>query len=198
MAETSQKLLRCAARFQAFPGPFLRSFPAPASLPFPSSFPPRFCLRFQPPCAKTRLFFCNPADLVPDRKSGGKRPPALALRSSERLCKSCGKVCSYNKIAGYPELFSSKVEIVLPWENYRDSSMNQCQRCNYTWNRRVTEPKRCPSCKSAYWNQPRRSPKKPAAMPPVGSKQPERSELPVKGISVDEARTIDNSFDWGP
>lgn len=28
----------------------------------------------------------------------------------------------------------------------------QCKRCNHTWNKRTKKPKRCPACKSPYWN----------------------------------------------
>jgi predicted Zn-ribbon and HTH transcriptional regulator len=34
-----------------------------------------------------------------------------------------------------------------------------CQRCEHTWQNRTQNPKRCPQCKSPYWNKPRRKPK---------------------------------------
>jgi rubrerythrin len=34
-----------------------------------------------------------------------------------------------------------------------------CQRCGYIWQRRTQQPKRCPNCKSPYWNKPRRKQK---------------------------------------
>jgi predicted Zn-ribbon and HTH transcriptional regulator len=35
----------------------------------------------------------------------------------------------------------------------------KCLRCGNTWNIRTEHPKRCPKCKSPYWNKPRRKPK---------------------------------------
>lgn len=31
----------------------------------------------------------------------------------------------------------------------------KCLRCGYEWTPFVRKPKRCPSCKSPYWNQPK-------------------------------------------
>lgn len=30
-----------------------------------------------------------------------------------------------------------------------------CNRCDHTWRPFVKSPKRCPKCKSQYWNRPR-------------------------------------------
>jgi Zn finger protein HypA/HybF involved in hydrogenase expression len=35
----------------------------------------------------------------------------------------------------------------------------KCLRCKHLWIRRTPKPKRCPKCKSPYWNKPRRKPK---------------------------------------
>jgi len=32
----------------------------------------------------------------------------------------------------------------------------KCLRCGYTWTLRILFPKRCPKCKSPYWNKPRK------------------------------------------
>jgi hypothetical protein len=32
----------------------------------------------------------------------------------------------------------------------------KCLRCNHEWNNEVKLPKRCPKCKSPYWNKPKR------------------------------------------
>lgn len=32
--------------------------------------------------------------------------------------------------------------------------INECLRCHHKWITRVTNPKRCPKCKSPYWNKP--------------------------------------------
>lgn len=39
---------------------------------------------------------------------------------------------------------------------------NKCERCGHVWLPRNAEqePKVCPSCKSPYWNRPRRNEKK--------------------------------------
>jgi len=37
----------------------------------------------------------------------------------------------------------------------------RCSRCGHEWiPRRATPPPTCPKCKSAYWDKPRRPPKK--------------------------------------
>ena len=40
-----------------------------------------------------------------------------------------------------------------------------CERCGHKWLPREVdmEPKRCPNCKSPYWNRPRKAVKKKAA-----------------------------------
>ncbi len=37
----------------------------------------------------------------------------------------------------------------------------KCNRCGYTWVARIVKPRMCPSCKSFYWNRPRKN--KPGA-----------------------------------
>ena len=31
-----------------------------------------------------------------------------------------------------------------------------CERCTHKWTSRVGDPKRCPKCKTPYWNRPRK------------------------------------------
>jgi len=36
-----------------------------------------------------------------------------------------------------------------------------CKRCGHSWFPRIaTKPKQCPSCRSPYWDTPRKKPKK--------------------------------------
>jgi rubrerythrin len=35
----------------------------------------------------------------------------------------------------------------------------KCLRCGHTWTLRTIHPKKCPKCKSPYWNKPRRQKK---------------------------------------
>lgn len=35
----------------------------------------------------------------------------------------------------------------------------KCLRCGYKWPPRVENPKKCPGCKSEYWNKPRKKKK---------------------------------------
>jgi predicted Zn-ribbon and HTH transcriptional regulator len=50
---------------------------------------------------------------------------------------------------------TEKVEIINP-EDIPKLPQANCLRCGYTWNIRTEHPRRCPHCKSPYWDKPRK------------------------------------------
>jgi rubrerythrin len=41
-------------------------------------------------------------------------------------------------------------------EDFPELIKAKCLRCGHTWTLRTPHPKKCPKCKSPYWNKPRR------------------------------------------
>ena len=80
----------------------------------------------------------------------------LKRREEPKPERRRGRMC-YQLIA-LSHMYSSRLPRTVPRTTYCVSGW-ECLRCGHKWIPRIEkEPKRCPGCKSPYWNQPRRVP----------------------------------------